>query len=695
MDFPAGLKITIDPGHGGEKFGAVSPEGIKEKDINLKVALKLASILENSGVSVLLTRKVDKDVPLEERTKMAEEFGSHIFISIHHNSSPECPQRINKSEFYFPMEPSSPSSDLAWNIYEIFEKKFVIPVEKPLPARYKVLKNNIPLSTLTEAFYLSYPDIEREINKGILGKEAELIFEGIKTYLERGLPLISSTKILGTRFFATIKDLAGKVITPLGVRLRFDDRPLNFDLRGEGKLSARVPIFIKNGNHRISLQVTNVLGQRSQFKTVEYSVSRPPISFSLSSYPRNGKNPALISITLHDEFGYPIASGETVAVRLDSGKILASNLTTDEDGKVKIVAHFKETSKVFISSRGFEGFAQVQVEKHWVYPHFVGKVLNSLTGEPLEGAEIELGGKRTASDLGGYFFLEIKGEIPSEIKIKKIGFLTQESVVNEVEKKDYVFRLKPLFKGVFLNKKILLDPQPESESSKITEYNLIDLNYHVAEILSSLIERAGGKAEILGARGPFLSPVDRLKKALRGFDFYLIIGHHLDDFISISFYEPEKDENVVNEFYSTLGLTSPDKERKKIASSDYRLINLPRLRLKVIFPHRDKKKDLLDELSRYNEAYALFSALLRIFDYREGVPFTLKLKDSKDKPLIKIPWIWEGFPGVLSSSQGNIRVLYIPPGEQNFTFFMGGEEINLKVNVQKNVKKEITLPPHR
>ena len=52
--------ILIDPGHGGFDGGAVSPGGVVEKDINLKISLKLREKLEKAGYKVFLTREDDR-----------------------------------------------------------------------------------------------------------------------------------------------------------------------------------------------------------------------------------------------------------------------------------------------------------------------------------------------------------------------------------------------------------------------------------------------------------------------------------------------------------------------------------------------------------------------------------------------------------------------------------------------------------
>ncbi len=82
-------RIVIDPGHGGKDPGTCSPSGLKEKDIVLDVALKVAKILrEKLGCEVILTRDRDVFVPLEERTAIANAKEADLFLSIHVNAAP-------------------------------------------------------------------------------------------------------------------------------------------------------------------------------------------------------------------------------------------------------------------------------------------------------------------------------------------------------------------------------------------------------------------------------------------------------------------------------------------------------------------------------------------------------------------------------------------------------------------------------
>ncbi|MFH7319527.1 N-acetylmuramoyl-L-alanine amidase [Desulfurivibrio sp. D14AmB] len=82
-------RVVIDPGHGGRDPGAISPSGIMEKDVTLRVAKLLATALKQRlGSEVILTRDRDIFLPLEERTAIANSRDADLFISIHVNSAP-------------------------------------------------------------------------------------------------------------------------------------------------------------------------------------------------------------------------------------------------------------------------------------------------------------------------------------------------------------------------------------------------------------------------------------------------------------------------------------------------------------------------------------------------------------------------------------------------------------------------------
>ncbi|MDE3137594.1 MAG: N-acetylmuramoyl-L-alanine amidase [Acidobacteriota bacterium] len=82
-------RIVIDPGHGGFDTGTIGPNGLEEKIVCLDIARRLGRLIEQRlpGTQVIYTRDSDVFVPLEERTKIANDRKADLFISIHANSS--------------------------------------------------------------------------------------------------------------------------------------------------------------------------------------------------------------------------------------------------------------------------------------------------------------------------------------------------------------------------------------------------------------------------------------------------------------------------------------------------------------------------------------------------------------------------------------------------------------------------------
>jgi N-acetylmuramoyl-L-alanine amidase len=80
--------VALDPGHGGEDPGAIGPGGTHEKDVVLRIALKLrdrlnATTVAGSPLRAYLTRDADFFVPLDTRVEKARRVGADLFISIH------------------------------------------------------------------------------------------------------------------------------------------------------------------------------------------------------------------------------------------------------------------------------------------------------------------------------------------------------------------------------------------------------------------------------------------------------------------------------------------------------------------------------------------------------------------------------------------------------------------------------------
>jgi N-acetylmuramoyl-L-alanine amidase len=112
--------VILDPGHGGGEPGAVGPNGLTEKAVNLAVATNTKNALAAAGVSALLTHATDYRMTLTARTKLVTALKPKAFVSIHHNSDPDGPHDGPGSETYYQVasSTSAQSKRLAGLIYE-------------------------------------------------------------------------------------------------------------------------------------------------------------------------------------------------------------------------------------------------------------------------------------------------------------------------------------------------------------------------------------------------------------------------------------------------------------------------------------------------------------------------------------------------------------------------------------------------
>jgi N-acetylmuramoyl-L-alanine amidase len=101
-------RIVIDPGHGGHDPGAQG-KGLNEADLTLDIALRVEALLQADGLEVVLTRRADVYIPLEERTAIANRENADLFLSIHANASRN--SAAQGVETYFLSFASSPDAE--------------------------------------------------------------------------------------------------------------------------------------------------------------------------------------------------------------------------------------------------------------------------------------------------------------------------------------------------------------------------------------------------------------------------------------------------------------------------------------------------------------------------------------------------------------------------------------------------------
>ena len=112
--------VVIDPGHGGKDPGA-SDNGVVEKNVNLGIGLELEKVLSARGYNVIMTRKTDVYLKLQERTDIANNVNADLFVSIHVNALPS-KKSMSGFEIYIMALPTDKD---AMNLAKIENREYV------------------------------------------------------------------------------------------------------------------------------------------------------------------------------------------------------------------------------------------------------------------------------------------------------------------------------------------------------------------------------------------------------------------------------------------------------------------------------------------------------------------------------------------------------------------------------------------
>src|SRR5512142_136843 len=227
LSAPPAFTVVLDPGHGGEKEGALSPWGDKEKDVVLAISRRIAQRIRKAGGKVVFTRTGDISVPLPNRAAIATAIRADLFVSVHLNSMPTAEQRRHTQgiETYFlsadatdtrasavaarenadrlagepEADPDDPvagilsdlqdadalqsSSRLAYDIHEQLVAKLGAEDRGVKEAPFYVLAGARMPAVLLEVGFISHEDEGRKLRtREYQEKVAEAVVDGIRTF---------------------------------------------------------------------------------------------------------------------------------------------------------------------------------------------------------------------------------------------------------------------------------------------------------------------------------------------------------------------------------------------------------------------------------------------------------------------------------------------------------------------------------
>ena len=185
----AEMVVVVDSGHGGSDPGKVGINGAIEKDVNLKIAIKLKSLLEEQGIKVIMTREDENGLAdskvedLKKRVSIINQEKPLLAVSIHQNSYSDPAVKGPQVFFY---EDSEKGKRLALVIQEKMNQQ--LEIQRPRAAKgnrtYYLLKRSEGVINIVECGFLTNPDEAGLLQKDDYQQKVALaIADGIDEYL--------------------------------------------------------------------------------------------------------------------------------------------------------------------------------------------------------------------------------------------------------------------------------------------------------------------------------------------------------------------------------------------------------------------------------------------------------------------------------------------------------------------------------
>ncbi len=200
--FLKGVRICLNPGHGGDaaqRGFKRGPTGVREAEVNLRVALYLADLLRAAGAEVLLTRTSDVELRYAERARIGNEWPADLFIALHHNAISSKPEVNYTTVWYHETVDHRPSNlDLARYLSDGLIDALGLELKTAVPLKsdqlmyadgFAVLRHAEVTAALTESSFYTNPEEEQRLRRPEYNlREAYGLFVGLCRYALAGLP---------------------------------------------------------------------------------------------------------------------------------------------------------------------------------------------------------------------------------------------------------------------------------------------------------------------------------------------------------------------------------------------------------------------------------------------------------------------------------------------------------------------------
>lgn len=554
-----GFKICLDPGHGGQghipdyKRG---PTGVREADINLQVALHLREMLQETGVTVIMTRVDDSYVSLPMRSQIANENRADFFISLHHNGSDNLKTNYTSTWYHGDADDSRPSLDLARYIQQGVSDTLRLPTSAATglysdklitSSGFGVLRLTECPAVLGEASFYSNPEEEARLKQEAYRKrEAYGYFLGIARYVAAGFPkgvllkpqhksvIQTKTPSLQIRIMDGLHErgawmLKRQQIFTNTIQVKIDNVtvPYHYD-RGEDLITVDIKKPLSNGIHFVQTELVNYYGNHSLPSPQWFKVAPPAAELKLRAWtdtlPFDGKSYVGITVTAYDADGMLIADGEPIHAKTSKGT-LADTSQLSKDG----TAHF------YLYAPAKTGTATVEAAygraRRSLTIHFAaiangimqGQISDAGSEKPIQNVQLHTDSGLTAvTDAEGHFFIKtppaLKARSETTLHISKVGYYPDKRQIQVETNKATVInaKLDAIADGAFASTLLILDSQTDTAATQ-----------QLIAALKKMLELAGAKVHNVYTPGQKTSAKKRIDtvNAIEDEGYYLQINH--------------------------------------------------------------------------------------------------------------------------------------------------------------------------
>jgi N-acetylmuramoyl-L-alanine amidase len=285
-----GVRICLNPGHGGDAHQRGfkrGPTGVREAEMNLRVALYLRDLLEHVGAEVLMTRTEDIELTYRQRADAANDWPADLFVSLHHNAIGNKPQVNYTTVWHHATVDHQPANlDLARHLCRGLMTEFAMEQITSVPLKsdqlmyergFAVLRHARVPAALCETSFFTNPEEEQRLRDPEHNlREAYALFCGLAWYAYGGLPKARLTEPAdgalaegagGTLVFELDDGLRSRGAWGAERQMIFSDT-IAVRLDGErlahtyddatSRLTAELPAGLPAGQHTVTVHFANM-----------------------------------------------------------------------------------------------------------------------------------------------------------------------------------------------------------------------------------------------------------------------------------------------------------------------------------------------------------------------------------------------------------------------------------------------------